>query len=339
MPKAELHLHLDGALRVDTALELARTRGIDAPRTYADMFAALVAPGSTESQAALLDAFGLPVSLMQDAEALERVTVELVQAKAADRVRYCEIRWAPMLHTERGLPLAEGIGAVSHGAQMAGAKTGTEVRLICVAVRSHDPADNVRLAEVAAGFSEEGVVGFDFASLEDEFPDPLVHRAAFDAARAAGMRITLHAGELHDGGEGVRRALAVGPERIAHGVGAIEDSPLCAELRARSITLDLCPTSNVQAASVASLAEHPVARLHRIGVPVTISTDDPTISDITLTEEYLRAMRHTGLTVGELWRINRHALAAAFLDKPFAEALAAEFDHWAGLIPELQPPV
>jgi adenosine deaminase len=336
MPKAELHLHLDGALRVDTALELARTRGVDAPRTYADMFAALVAPESTESQAALLDAFGLPVSLMQDAEALERVTAELVQAKAADRVRYCEIRWAPLLHTERGLPLAEGIRAVVRGARLGSAETGTEVRLICVAVRSHDPADNVRLAEAAAGFLEEGVAGFDLAGLEDEFPDPLVHRAAFDAARAAGMRITLHAGELHDAGDGVRRALAVSPERIAHGVSAIDDPALCAELRSRGITLDMCPTSNVQAASVLSLAGHPVAQLHRMDVPVTISTDDPTISDVTLTEEYVRAMRHTGLTIGELWRINRHALAAAFLDKPQAEALTAEFDHWAGFIPELQ---
>jgi len=337
MPKAELHLHLDGALRVDTALELARTRGVDAPRTYAGMFAALVAPGSTESQAALLDAFGLPVSLMQDAEALERVTMELVQAKAADRVRYCEIRWAPMLHTERGLPVAEGIQAVIRGARLGSSQTGTEVRLICVAVRSHDPADNVRLAEVAAGFIEEGVVGFDLAGLEDEFPNPLVHRAAFDAAQAAGLRITLHAGELHDAGAGVRRALAVNPERIAHGVGAIDDPTLCAELRSRGITLDMCPTSNVQAASVSSLAEHPVARLHRMRVPVTISTDDPTISDVTLTEEYLQTMRYTGLTVRELWQVNRHSLAAAFIDKPLAQALTAEFDRWADLIPELQP--
>jgi len=299
------------------------------------MFAALVAPESTESQAALLDAFTLPVSLMQDAEALERVTVELVEAKAADRVRYCEIRWAPMLHTERGLPLRDGIQAVCRGARNGRARTGTEVRLICVAVRSHDPAANVRMAEAAAGFLDEGVVAFDLAGLEDEFPDPLAHRAAFDAARAGGLRITLHAGELHDAGAGVRRALAVSPERIAHGVGAIEDAGLCAELRSRGITLDLCPTSNVQAASVATLADHPVARLYRMGVPVTISTDDPTISDVTLTAEYLRALRHTGLTVPELWRINRHALAAAFLREPLAHDLAAEFDHWADLIPEL----
>jgi adenosine deaminase len=339
MPKAELHLHLDGALRVDTALDLARSRGIDAPGDYAGMFAALVAPDVTESQAALLDAFALPVSLMQDSEALERVTLELVQAKAADRVRYCEIRWAPMLHTARGLRLADGIRAVCQGARLGSQRTGTQVRLICVAVRSHDPADNVHLAEVASGFHDEGVVGFDLAGLEDEFPDPLAHSAAFDAARAGGLRITLHAGELHDAGAGVRRALAVDPERIAHGVGAIEDPGLCAELTAGGITLDLCPTSNVQAASVSSLGDHPVARLHRIGVPVTISTDDPTISDVTLTDEYIRAMSHTGLTASELWRINRHALAAAFLDKPAADALSAEFDHWASLIPELGPGV
>ena len=133
----------------------------------------------------------------------------------------------------------------------------------------------------------------------------------------------------------MRRALALEPERIAHGVGAIRDTALCCELAERGITLDLCPTSNVQAASVATLAEHPVARLARMGVPVTISTDDPTISDVTLTQEYLRAMRHTGLSAAEMWRINRHALAASFLSQPEAGPLSAEFDQWAALIPEL----
>src|SRR4051812_2691561 len=140
MPKAELHLHLDGSLRVDTALELARTRGIDAPRDWLGMSRALIAPMPCRSQAELLRAFDLPIALMQDAEALERITAELVETKAADNVSYLEIRWGPLLHIRRGLSLADGIAAVVRGARGAAARAGVDVRLICTALRSHDPA-------------------------------------------------------------------------------------------------------------------------------------------------------------------------------------------------------
>src|ERR687897_1529190 len=138
MPKAELHLHLDGSLRIDTALELARTRGIDAPRDWLGMSRALIAPMPCTSQAELLKAFDLPIALMQDAEALHRITAELVETKAADNVRYVEIRWGPLLHVARGLSLADGIAAVCRGAAAAAARTGVTVRLISTALRSHD---------------------------------------------------------------------------------------------------------------------------------------------------------------------------------------------------------
>jgi adenosine deaminase len=325
MPKAELHLHVDGSLRVETALELARTRGVDAPRDAAGMRAMLVAPPHGASQAELLRAFDLPIALMQDAEALHRITAELVESKAADGVRYVEIRWGPLLHVLRGLSLDAGIAAVAAGAAEASVRTGTTVRLICTALRSHDPDDNVRLARAAARFVDQGLVGFDLAGPEAAFPDPLLHRAAFTAARADGLRITLHAGEW-DGPEQVRRALELRPERIAHGGVAIEDPGLCRELIARDVTLDLCPTSNVQAGIVPSVEAHPLARLHRAGVPVTLSTDDATVSDVTLSEEYVRAVERIGLTVAELKAINRHALDVAFADDATLAPLRAAFD-------------
>jgi adenosine deaminase len=335
MPKAELHLHLDGSLRVETALELARTRRIEAPRDRAGMAAALIAPMPCADQAQLLHAFDLPIALMQDAEALERVAAELVETKAADGVRYLEIRWGPLLHVAGGLALADGIAAVCRGAGTAAARTGTVVRLICTALRSHDPAANLELARVAAGFRDDGLTGWDLAGPEAAFPDPLVHAAAFEAARTGGLRITIHAGEWGGAGQ-VRRALAVGPERIAHGPGAIDDPALCAELIARGVTLDLCPTSNWQAGVVPSLAAHPLGRLHRAGVPVTLSTDDTTVSDITLSEEYRRAVEAIGLTLPELWAIDRHALDAAFADVADLAPLRAAFEAWGAGIPELQ---
>lgn len=327
MPKAELHLHLDGSLRPETALELAGSRRIEAPRTLAGMRGELIAPEHCADQAELLRAFDLPIALMQDAEALERIAAELIGAKAADGVRYVEIRWGPLLHTRRGLPLADGIAAVARGAAEAAARTGTVVRLICTALRSHDPADNVVLAETAARFRDDGLSGWDLAGPEAAFPDPLLHARAFEAARAGGLRITLHAGEWGGAGQ-VRRALAMDPERIAHGPGTADDPALMAELRARGITLDLCPTSNVQAGIVASLEDHPLARLHRAGVPVTLSTDDTTVSDITLSEEYRRAVERIGLTAAELWAIDRHALDVAFADETTLGPLRDEFDSW-----------
>ncbi len=334
MPKAELHLHLDGSLRIDTALDLARTRGIDAPETWAGMSAALVGPPRSSDQADLLRAFDLPIALLQDAEALERVTGELVEAKAADKVRYAEIRWGPLLHVARGLPLRDGIEAVVTGAERAARATGITVRLICTALRSHDPAGNAVLAEAAAQFRDRGLTGWDLAGPEARFPDPQDHARAFDAARAGGLRITLHAGEW-GGAAQVRRVLAMHPERIAHGPGAADDPGLMAELRDCGVVLDLCPTSNAQATIVPSVAAHPLARLHRAGNLVTLSTDDLTVSDLTLSEEYRNAVERIGLTLPELWAIDRFALDVAFADEAALAPLRASFDAWAAGIPEL----
>jgi adenosine deaminase len=336
MPKAELHLHLDGSLRVDTAIDVARSRGVDAPLTWAGMSGMLVGPPRSVDQADLLWAFDLPIALMQDAEALERIAAELVEDKAADNVRYMEIRWGPLLHVARGLPLAEGIDAVVAGTERATRVTGATVRLICTALRSHDPEANVALAETAARFIGRGLTGWDFAGQEARFPDPMAHVRAFDAARAGGLRITIHAGEW-GGAPQVRRALAMNPERIAHGPGAADDPDLITELRARGICLDLCPTSNAQASVVPSVAEHPLARLFRAGNPVTLNTDDMTVSDLTLSDEYLNAVERIGLSLPELWAIDRFALDVAFASEAALAPLRAAFDAWVAGIPELEP--
>ena len=334
MPKAELHLHLDGSLRIDTAIDIARTRGIDAPRDWIGMSEALVGEMPGSSQAELLKRFDLPIALMQDAEALERIAFELVEAKAADNVRYVEVRWGPLLHVLKGLSLADGIAAVVRGANDAAARAGITVRLISTAIRSHDPERNVELAETAARFIDEGLTAWDLAGQEAAYPDPLLHARAYEAARANGLRLTIHAGEW-GGAAQVRRSLVVEPERIAHGPGAIDDEGLCAELRVRGITLDLAPTSNWQAGIVPSVAGHPLGPLYRMRVPVTLSTDDLTVSDLTLSEEYANAHEQIGLSLADLWSINRHAVDVAFADDATKDRVRAEFDTWAARVPEL----
>ena len=162
----------------------------------------------------------------------------------------------------------------------------------------------------------------------------MLHARAFDAARAGGLRITLHAGEW-GGAAQVRRALELGPERIAHGPGAVDDPELCAELIARDISLDLCPTSNWQAGIVTSIAAHPLARLHRRGVPVTLSTDDTTVSDLTLSDEYERAVTQIGLTLPELWAIDQRGLDVAFASADVLDPIRATFAAWGAGVRDL----
>ena len=315
LPKAELHLHLDGALRPTTALELAREQrlpevaGVD----LAGLSRQLVAPMPCRDQAELLRAFELPLAILQDASSLERVAHELVLDLAAEGVVYAEIRWAPGLHTRRGMRLAEVIDAVARGVRSGSAATKLAARLIAVAMRSGPPSLSEQVARAAAtAGAAAGLTGFDLAGPEAAFPDVAGHRRAFDIARAAGLGITVHAGEW-GGAAQVRRALSVGPDRIAHGAPAADDPALMAVLRDRGITLDLCPTSNWQAGLVARFEQHPLPRLVRAGVPVTLSTDDPTVSAVTLSEEYARAERILGLSRDELIAIDRQGLRAAFL--------------------------
>lgn len=340
IPKAELHLHLDGSLRPQTALELAQQRGLDYGMDLATVAALLRAPDQCIDQAQLLEAFELPIALMQDAEALERVTHELVEDVAADGTRYVEIRWAPALHLARGLELRASIEAVVAGAHSGmAARPGCHVRLIAVAMRSHPPSMSLAVADESSGFIDRGLTGFDLAGPERAVPDPLLHRDAYEVARAAGLGITVHAGEW-GGPAQVRRALELDPARIAHGAAAADDPALVEELVARGVTLDLCPTSNVQAAIVPSLADHPLPLLLRAGVPVTLSTDDRTVSGLTLTTEWQRARDVLGLSLPELWRMNVHALRVAFLhhDEGLRAQLIRDFEEFAATEPSLMAP-
>ena len=327
MPKPELHLHLDGSLDPALALELAASRGVDAPRDWAGMRAALVAPERCLDQADLLRAFDLPIALLQDAEALHRASETLMRAKAAEGVAYAELRWGPALHTMKGLSLREVISAVAAGAAAAHADTGIEVRLIATAIRSHDRATNRAVAAAAVGSRDLGVVAFDLAGREAAHPDPLEFADAFDVARDGGLAITLHAGEW-GGAAQVRRAIAVGPSRIAHGAVAADDAVLCAELVARNVVLDLCPSSNVQAAIVAGYGNFPIAQLRSRGVRITLNTDDLVVSDLTLSEEYVRVHRRLGIEIAELIDIAREGYAAAFLDDRTRARLLSGFDAW-----------
>jgi adenosine deaminase len=333
LPKAELHQHLDGALRPNTAVELAA--GIGMELTLDEARRRMVAPAQCQDQAELLTYFDLPITLLQTAASLHRAASELVQDLAADGVRYAELRWAPRLHMAAGLSVRDVIEAVAEGVADGSRAAGPGsplVMLIVTAMRSHPPGANVMLARTAAEFGAP-VVAFDLAGPEATYPAP-PHAAAFRAAEDGGLALTAHAGEV-PGPERIREALALGVRRIAHGATTADDPSLITAVRERDVTLDLCPTSNVQAGVVDSLELHPLGKLHRAGVSVSLSTDDRTVSGSTLSAEMAKVTAAQRLTPAELVAIAVNGFRRGFGPHAFLRTAAAEAERdwnaWAGI--------
>ncbi len=298
--KAELHCHLDGAVRLATADELATEQGLDLPRPLR-----MVAPEDCPSQAVYITYFDDAIAVLQTAPALERAALELGIDSAAENIDYLEVRWAPRLHLRGGLSVSEVIEAVLAGLAAAPLRA---VAIVC-AMRQHSVEDNVALAREAGKFTGRGLVGFDLAGDEVRYP-ALPQRQAFEAARAAGLRLTCHAGEAGEPSN-VEDALNLGVERVAHGVIGARDPRIVERVRSEGIVLDLCPTANWKCKAMPTLAEHPLPKLVRAGVRCTISTDSRTVADTTLSREFELASG-MGLTDDELRKCNETAYQARF---------------------------
>ncbi|HET8712296.1 MAG TPA: adenosine deaminase [Gemmatimonadales bacterium] len=310
-PKAELHVHLDGALRPATMLELAREQGITLPAQTPEALAKAMLVRGAKSLEEYLEKYTITLSVLQSAAALERVAYEFVIDKAAENVRYVEVRYSPLLHRP-ALTLEQAIEAPLAGIRRAMVETGTKVGLIVCAMRTKPPSESLELAKVAAQFHSAGVVAFDLAGAERGFP-ARDHRAAFEYAAAHGMACTCHAGE-GDGSHSIRQALhEVGAQRIGHGVRLGEDPALLEEVVARKIPLEMCLTSNVHTHVVASVAEHPFKRYLQQGVVVTLNTDGPLTDGVTLTDEYFQAHAALGLSPDDLARVVLNTCESAFL--------------------------
>jgi adenosine deaminase len=310
-PKAELHVHLDGALRPATMLELARAQGIRLPADTPDALAKAMLVRDAKNLEQYLQKYEITLSVLQTAAALERVAYEFVVDVAAENVRYVEVRYSPLLHRP-ALTLAQAIEAPLAGIRRAAAETGTKVGLIVCGIRTLPPADSLDLARAAAEYRAAGVVAFDLAGAERGHP-ARDHRAAFEYAAAHGMACTCHAGE-GDGPHSIHEALhELGAQRIGHGTRLGEDPALLEEVVARKIPLEMCLTSNVHTHAVARVAEHPFRRYLQQGVVVTLNTDGRLTDGITLTDEYFLAHAALGLTPDELARVVLNACESAFL--------------------------
>ena len=265
----------------------------------------MTAPDACPSQAAYISYFDDAIAVLQTAAALERAALELGIDSRADNIDYLEVRWAPRLHLRNGLTVPEVIEAVLAGLAAAPLRA---VAIVC-AMRNHSVRENVALARDAGQFAGRGVVGFDLAGDEVRYP-AAPQLPAFEAARAAGLRLTCHAGEAGEPSN-VEEALSLGVERIAHGVSGARDPRVVERIRSEGVALDLCPTANWKCKAVPSLVQHPLPALVRAGVRCTISTDSRTVADTTLSREFELASE-MGLTDDELKRCNEVAYEVKF---------------------------
>jgi adenosine deaminase len=324
IPKAELHLHLDGSVRPQTVVELAKQEGVALPTDDVNKLRDfLEANDRTSSLVEYIEFFELPIAVLQTVPALERATYELCEDLARDKVRYAEIRYGPWLHVQHGLSLTDVIRAVLSGWTKGRQDFGLEGGIIATALRDMPPAQNVALAQVAGRFISDGVIGFDLAGDEAGHP-PILHEDAFRVARSLGLNITIHAGEAA-GPESVRQAISMGARRLGHGVRAQEDPDVVAMIREHDVQLDMAPTSNAHTKAVRRLEDHPLKRYYEQRIKTTISTDSRTVSDITLPREYENALRVIGCTRDQVWAMNLQALEGGFGDQAGRRRLRQEF--------------
>lgn len=331
LPKAELHVHLDGSLRPSTMIELAEEQDrIDVlPAREPDELAERMSGHDVRNLEEYISRFEVSLALLQRADALERVAYELAEDLAAENVRYAEIRYSPILSTREGLPLERTVEAPLRGLSRAEERLGIRMALIVCGIRNMDPTTSRRLADLTVSYKNRGVVAFDLAGAEYNYPAKK-HREAFYRVINANMATTIHAGEAF-GPESIHQALHYcRANRIGHGTRLHEDPDLMDYIRDFRIPLEICLTSNVQTGAVASCAEHPLRRYFEAGLHVCLNTDNRLVSATTLIDEYWKAHHHLGFDRSELVRMARMAFEAAFLPWDEKQWELARFDREVG---------
>lgn len=313
LPKAELHCHLDGSLRLETILDLAARQKVELPTRDADELEAIITIGDrVGSLENYIDHFQLPLKVLQTPEALQRVAYELAEDAWNDGVRYMEVRYSPILHTRDGMTGAESIEAVKRGLERAEDDLGIRTGIIICGIRNISPEVSLRLADLAVQFKHKGVVGFDLAGVEENFPAKH-HQEAFFLILKNNINTTLHAGEAF-GPESIHQAIHYcGAHRIGHGTRLLEDQDLMHYVNDHRIALEVCLTSNVHTKSVRSLKEHPFKFYFDQGIRVTLNTDNRLVSNTTLAEEYLIAKETFGLTLNDFRDIIINGFKSSFM--------------------------
>lgn len=328
MPKIDLHRHLEGSLRLSTLSEIAHQHGVDLPSWSPEELRPYVqVVDDTPDFLGFLAKFKLLRRFYSSREAVMRVAYEAVADAAADNIRYLELRFNPVaLALNQGFSFEDVADWVSIATQQAQQDHTIQVRLI-VQLGRHEPQYAHQLAEIAADRQGKGIVAIDLAGDEINYPITPHFVEVFTWARKQGLHVTVHAAEA-GGANNAREAVErLGAERIGHGVRAREDLAVMDLLKKRQITLEICPTSNLQTGIVPKLANHPLYSFYQIGIPVTINTDDPSVSNTTLTDEFQVAMRGANVPFRAIPDMILNAARAAFLPNPEKTRLIQWFEQ------------
>jgi adenosine deaminase len=322
LPKIDLHLHLDGAIRVPTIAELGDELGIPLPTYDPKKLAKFVQVGrDCRSLTDFLRRFEVFYPILPYAKTQQRIAYELCEDSKNDNVIYFEARFAPALASSEAFSMEDAVSAALEGFRRGQRDFGVRCGLILCCYRSIAPQKNIETVQLAHKYREQGVIGIDLAGDEIRFPAG-PHAEAFRLAGKLDIPVTIHAGE-GERAENIREAVFNhGALRIGHGVALQRDPELLKRVRDRGTVFEICLTSNLQTCSVPSLAEHPFKKFFDEEVRVTLNTDDPAISNITLSDEFELAAREFRLTPAQIHQILDNAARAAFAEKSVREELA-----------------
>ena len=313
LPKTDLHCHLDGSLRLKSIIEMAKENKVELASFDEERLQQLLLCGKkVDSLESYLKAFDLTLQVLQDKASLARAAFELAEDAAQENVWHLEVRFAPVLHMQRGLRYAEIVDAVLLGLEKAQRQYKISTGLIICAMRHRPPSESKHVAEICVAYKNKGVVGFDLAGAEADNP-ARHHQEAFSLVLSNNINCTIHAGEGY-GPDSIAQAIHYcGTHRIGHGTRLIEDGGLLNYVNDHRIPLEVCLTSNVQTNTVASLDDHPFRFYFDYKLRVPLNTDNRLISNTTVTDELLLAANQFNLTLDEIKDIIIYGFKSAFL--------------------------
>jgi adenosine deaminase len=329
LPKIELHRHLEGAVRLETLVELAHEFDIMMPEDDIETLRPFVQmmPNETRNSQHFLGKFQTIRQFFRSPQVIQRVTREAIEDAAADNVKYMELRFTPRaLSNILNCSYYEVIEWVCASAADISSALDIQVKLI-VSMNRHESVDiGEHVLAAAVEYRNQGVVALDLAGNEGSFPSKPFWRL-FRRAKELGLGVTIHAGEW-GGASNVREAVErLHADRVGHGVRSVEEPELVDWLAERRTVLEVCPTSNIQSGVVVEWSQHPLRELVRRQVLTTINTDDPLVSNITLTNEFMRVVEDIALELEDVKLQILNAARSAFLPDSERAALVAKFEN------------
>ena len=333
MPKVDLHRHLEGSLRLETLAEIAQEHGIDLPSYDIEYLRPFVTVANEEPDFhRFLEKFRLLRRFYPNQAAVERIAYEAVADAAEDNIKYLELRFNPVAQARvQGFSLDEVTTWVCDAVARAQDDFGVRTNLIIQIGRDESVELASQIADIALAHRDKGIVGLDLAGDEVRYPAG-GFAEVFQRARKEGLHITVHAGEA-GGADNVREAIELlGAQRIGHGMRAIENSEVVRLVREHGVILEICPTSNLQTGTVRRFGQHPLIDLIALGVRVTVNTDDPSVSDTTLTDEYIAVILAMGIALEQIKRAIVTAAEGSFQPSEEREQLAEWFRRELGLV-------